>query len=146
MLQTNVLLQKIRREITVITCDRVIVLAFCTSSDDILSMYQVLINPLLYFQRNAPDKLNIAKYRKGSNSVNTGELVVVLAFCDSSHGLLSVYQSPFYYLNLCRDMLLISLQLQKLGREITPLILVIKLWFLHSAYPLMALNQCIRFI
>ena len=55
MLQTNLLLQKIEKEITVITCDRVMVLALCTSSDDILSMYQVLFNALLYFERCAPD-------------------------------------------------------------------------------------------
>ena len=68
------------------------VLALCTCSVDILSMYQVLCNSLLYFQRYAPDKLNIAKIRKGSNSVNTGNRVLVLAFCDFHHGLLSVYQ------------------------------------------------------
>ena len=61
MLQTNLLLQKFGREITLITCNRVMVLALCTSSDDILSMYQVLFSSLLYFQRYAPDKLNIEK-------------------------------------------------------------------------------------
>ena len=58
------------------------VLAFYTSSDDILLMYQVLFNSLLYFQRYAPDKLNIAKIRKGSISLNTDDTVMVLAFCD----------------------------------------------------------------
>ena len=58
MLQT--IIAKIR-EITVITCDRVMVLALYTSSDDILSMNYVLFNSLLYFQRYAPEKLNIAK-------------------------------------------------------------------------------------
>ena len=63
MLQRNLSLQKLGRELTVVTCDRVMVLALCTSSDDILSMYQVLFHSLLYFQRYAPDKLNIAKGR-----------------------------------------------------------------------------------
>ena len=67
------------------------VLAFCTSSHDILSMYQVLFNSFLYFQRYAPDKLYIAKTMKVSNSVNTSDRVMVLAFCDSTHGPLSVY-------------------------------------------------------
>ena len=71
------------------------VLALCTSSDDILSMYQVLFNSLLYLQRYAPDKLNTAKIKKGSNSVNTGDRVMVLAFCDSTYGPLSVYQVSF---------------------------------------------------
>ena len=53
------------------------VLALCISSDDILSMYQVLFNSLQYSQRYALDKLNIAKIRKGSNSVNTGDRVMV---------------------------------------------------------------------
>ena len=71
------------------------VLALCTSSDDILSMYQVLFNSLLYFQRYAPDKLNTAEIRKGSNSVYTGDMVMVLAFCDSTYSPLSVYQVSF---------------------------------------------------
>ena len=61
----------------VITCDRVMVLALCTSSDDLLSMYQVLFNSLLhvnvYFQKYASNKLFIAKIKKGSNSINTGD-------------------------------------------------------------------------
>ena len=39
------------------------------------------------------DKLFIAKIKKkGSNSVNIGDRVMVLAFCNSPHGPLSVYQ------------------------------------------------------
>ena len=72
--------------------------ALCTSSDGHLSMYRISFNSLLYFQRYAPDKLFIAKNKKGSNSVNTGERVVVLAFCNSLHGPLSVYQVSFIYL------------------------------------------------
>ena len=71
------------------------VLAPCTSSDDILSMYQFLFNSLLYFRKYAPNKLNIAKIKKGSNSVNAGDRVMVLAFCDSPPGPLSVYQVSF---------------------------------------------------
>ena len=33
MLRTSLILQKLEREITIIICDRVTVLAFCTSSD-----------------------------------------------------------------------------------------------------------------
>ena len=72
------------------------VLALCTSSDDILSMYQVLFNSLIYFQRYVPDKLNTAKIRKGSSSENTGDRVMVLAFCDSPHDPLSMHQVSFY--------------------------------------------------
>ena len=75
----KLIIAKLGREITVIPCVRVMVLALCTSSDDILSMHKVLYNSLLYFQRYALDKLNIAKIRKGSNSVNTGDRVLVLA-------------------------------------------------------------------
>ena len=56
--------------------------ALCTSCDGHLSMYQVSFNFLLYFQRYAPDKLFIAKIQKGRNSVNTGDRVMVLAFCN----------------------------------------------------------------
>ena len=42
-------------------------------------MYQVSFNSLLYFQRYALDKLFIAKIKKESNSVNTGDRVMVRA-------------------------------------------------------------------
>ena len=49
--------------------------ALCTSFDGHLSIYQVSFNSLLYFQRYAPDKLFIAKIKKGSNSVTTCDFV-----------------------------------------------------------------------
>ena len=68
MLQTSLLLQKIRKgNNSIITCDRVMVLALCTSSVGHLSMYQVSFNYLPYFQRYAPDKLFTAKIKKGSH-------------------------------------------------------------------------------
>ena len=98
MLWTRLLLQKLGREITVITCDRVMVPALCTSSDGRLSMYQVSFNSLLHFQRYAPDKLFIAKFKKRSNFVNTGDRVMVPAFCNSPHGPLPVYKVSLNYL------------------------------------------------
>ena len=96
------------------------VLSLCTSSDDILSMYQVLFNSLLYFQRYALDKLNIAKIRKGSNYVNTGDRVIIVAFYDSPHGPLSVYQVSFnflvYFYSYAPDKLFIA----NICKEVTP--------------------------
>ena len=89
------------------------VLAPCTSSDGHLSMYQVSFNSLLYFQRYAPDKLFIAKIKKGSNSINTGDRVMVLAFCNSPHGPLSGIKFHLFIFNTFRDMLRTSLLLQK---------------------------------
>ena len=84
MLRTSLLLQKLEREITVITCDKVTILALCFSSDDRLSLCQVSINSLLYFQRYLPDKLFNAKIKKkGSNFINTVDRVMVLLFCNS---------------------------------------------------------------
>ena len=77
-------------------------------------MYQVSFNSLLHFQRDALDKLFIAKIKKGSNSVNTSDSVMVLAFCNSLHGPLSVYQ--VFIFSTFRDMLRTSLLLE---REIT---------------------------
>ena len=87
-----------KRNNSVITCHRVTVLALCTSSDGRLSMYKVSFNSLPYFQRYAPDKLFTAKIKKERNSVNTGDRVMVLAFCNSPHGPLSVYQVSLNYL------------------------------------------------
>ena len=64
ILRATLSLQKLEREITVIICDRVMVLALYTCFDDLLSMYQVLFNSLLYFQSYASDNLNAAK-KKG---------------------------------------------------------------------------------
>ena len=44
-------------------------------------MYQVSFNSLPYFQRYALDKLFTAKIKMESNSVNTGDRAMVLAFC-----------------------------------------------------------------
>ena len=54
--------------------------SLCTSSDGLLSMYQVSFNSFQYFQSYAPYNLFIAKIKKESNSVNTGDRVMVLAF------------------------------------------------------------------
>ena len=95
------------------------VLALCTSSDDFLSMYQVLFNSLLCFQRHAPDKLDIAKIMKGSNSVNTGDRLRSLHYAISLMTLCTKFH--FITFSTVRDMHRKSLSLQKLEREITPL-------------------------
>ena len=116
------------------TDDRVIVLAFCTSPYSPLSLYQVSFIYFQYSLRYAPDKLTFAKIRKEGNSVITCDRVTILALCTSSDGHISMYHLiPF---NTFRDMLLTSFSLQKLRREVTPSILVIGLWFLHSEFPL----------
>ena len=75
------------------------ILAFCTTSDGPLSVYQVSLNSLVYFLRHAPDKLFIAKMKKGSNSVNTVDRVMVFAMCNFPYGPLSVHQVSFNSLN-----------------------------------------------
>ena len=93
--------------------------ALCTSSDDNLLMYQVSFNSLLYFQRYVLDKLFIAKIKKGSNSVNTGDRVW---FLHSAISFMALYQCIKFHLlifNTFRDVLWTSLLLQILEREIT---------------------------
>ena len=82
------------------------VLAFCNSLHGPLSVYQVSLNHLQYFfLRYATDKLFLAKIKKGSNSVYTGDRVMVLAFCNSPRGPLSEYQVSLnylqYFLEIC---------------------------------------------
>ena len=94
------------------------VLAFCNSPYGPLSVYQVLFNSLVHFQRYAPEKLFIAKIEKGSNSVNTADRVMILAFCISSDGPPSMYEVSFNSLEFFQryDKFL----LQKLKGEVTP--------------------------
>ena len=96
------------------------ILAFCTFADGPLSMHQVSFNSLAYFQRYAPNKLFIAKMKKGSNPVNTVDMVMVLALCYSD-GPLSMYQVSFnslaYFQRYAPDKLFIAKM--KKG-EVTP--------------------------
>ena len=62
------------------TVDRIMILAFCPSSDGHLSMY-LSFNSLVFIHRYAPDKLFIVKNIKVSNSVNTVDRVTILALC-----------------------------------------------------------------
>ena len=98
MFRTNLLLQKLEREMTMQLLVIVTVLALCTFSDNRLSMYQISYNSLQYLRRYAPDKLSIAKIKNGSNSVNAGDRVMILAFCNFPQGPLSVYQASLNYL------------------------------------------------
>ena len=87
--------------------------ALRTSSDGHLSF-----NALLYFQRYAPDKLYIAK-NKGSNSVNTGDMLWLL---HSVIPFMVLYQCVNFHLfifNTFREILRTSLLLQTLERETT---------------------------
>ena len=93
------------------------VLALYILSDDHLSMYQALFNPLQYFQRYAMNELNAAKIRKVSNFVNTGDRVIVFAFCNFTHSPLSVYQVSFNYLQYFSDMLQTSLLFKKIEKN-----------------------------
>ena len=127
------------------TGDMAMVLAFCNFPYSTLSVYQVSFNYLLYFQRYALDKFFISKTKKGSNSENTSDRVVVLALCNSPYNFLSVYQVSFnplvYFQRYAPDNIFIA----KNKRQVTLLILVTGLWLLHCAFLLMILYQCIKF-
>ena len=77
-----------------------------------MAFYQVLFYSLVYFQRYASDKLFITKIKKGSNSVKTVNRVIIVAFCTSSDGLLSIYQVSFnslvYFQRYAPDRLFIA--------------------------------------
>ena len=64
----------------------------------LMAVYQcikLIIKSFLYFQRYAPEELFTAKIKKGSNSLNTCDKVMVLAFCNSPHGPLSIIFNTF---------------------------------------------------
>ena len=98
------LLQKLEREITLKLIDRVTVLAIALP---LMAIYQCIKFQLIPFYtfRDMPRTSFLLQKIKGSNSVNTGDRVMVLAFCNSPHGPLSVYQVSLNYLQYI-DMLL----------------------------------------
>ena len=111
MLQINFLLQKIKREVTL----KILLTGLwflCIAADSLLSMYQVSFTSLVYFQRYTPDKFFIAKNKKGSNSVNIVDRVMILAICVFSDGPLSMCQVSFnsltYYERYAPDKLFIE--------------------------------------
>ena len=76
-------------------------LQFLYSALPLMAIYQCIkfhLIPFNTFIGYASDKLFIAKIKKESNSINTGDRVMVLAFCNSLHSPLSLYQVSFVYL------------------------------------------------
>ena len=55
----------------------------------------------------------LQKIKKGSNSINTGDRVMVFAFCNSPHGPQSVLQVSLNYFQSFRDMLWTSFYCKK---------------------------------
>ena len=80
MLRTSLLLQKLKRKITLKLL--VLELRFLHSALSRMAVYQCIKFHLITFYT--------AKIKKGSNSVNTGDRVMVLAFCNSPDGPLSI--------------------------------------------------------
>ena len=85
-------------------------------------MYQVSFKSLIHFQPYALDKLFIAKIKKGSKSINTGDRVMVLAFCNSLHSPLSLYQVSFIYLKYFLRYALDKLTTAKIRKGYNPVI------------------------
>ena len=114
MLRTSFLLQQNKTENNCVnTVDSAMVLAFCTSCDGPLSMYEVSFTSLVFVQRYAPDKLFIAKIKKISNSMNTVDRVKILTFYTSADDFPSMYQVSFYSLYTFRDILQTNFLLKK---------------------------------
>ena len=100
MLRTSLLLQKLEREITLSL--PVIELRFLHSAFSLMAVYQCIKFHLIpsYTSRDMlRTSVLLQNIEKGSNSVNTGDRVMVLAFCNSPHGPLSVYQVSLNYLH-----------------------------------------------
>ena len=73
------------------TVNGVMVLNFCTSSDDALYLYQVSRKYLQEFQSYREDAICILKFSKGHNSVNNVGGVMVLVLSTLSDGVLYLY-------------------------------------------------------
>ena len=99
MLRTNLLFQKLEREITLKLL--VIELQFLHSALPLMAVYQCIKFHLISFY-TFRDMLRtsflLQKIKKGSNSLNTGDRVMVFVFCNSPHSPLSVYLVSLNYL------------------------------------------------
>ena len=99
MLWTSLLLQKLEREITLKLL--VIELRFLHSALSLMAVCQCIKFYLISFY-TFRDMLQtsflLQKLRRGVTPVNTGDRVMVLTFCNSPHGPLSVYQVSLNYL------------------------------------------------
>ena len=92
----KLIIAKIRKgNNSVITCDG---LWFLCSALSLMGLYQCIkfyLIPFYTFRDMLRTSFLLQKFKKGSNSVNTGDRVAVLAFCTSSDGPLSIYQVLF---------------------------------------------------
>ena len=90
------------------------IIAFCTFSDGPLSMYQVSFNliPLYTFRDILRTNFSLQTMKKGSNSVNNNDRIMILALCTSADGPLSMYQFSFnslvYFQRYAQDKLYIA--------------------------------------
>ena len=83
MRRTDFILDIIRKSYIIVNIrkGKVTVHALCTSSDDLLSMYQVYLSLSI-----------LSEICSGSNSINTGNKFIDFVFCIFSHDPISVYQ------------------------------------------------------
>ena len=96
---------------SVITCDRITVLALCSSSDGRLSMYQSFIKfPSILSEICSGQAFYCKKIKKGSNSVTTDDRVMVLPLCNLPHAPLSVYQVSLNYTSMLLEIHVCSRQ------------------------------------
>ena len=102
------------------TGDMVIVLAFCHFPHGPLVVNQVSFHSLVYFQTYSPDKLFIAKIKKGSKSVNTVDRVMHLSSCTFFDNPLSMYQVSINSHENFERCAADKLFMAKLKREVTP--------------------------
>ena len=68
------------------------VLVLCTSSDNVLYLYQVVSKFLKGFKSYCAETVTIVKFAKGHNSVKNVGGVMVLVLCMSSDDALYLYQ------------------------------------------------------
>ena len=88
----KLIIAKIRRELLVII---MIKLWFLHTALLLMTFYQCIkfyLIPFYTFRYMLRERLNIAEIKKGRNSVNTGDRIMIFAFCNFPHGPLSVYQ------------------------------------------------------
>ena len=76
----------------------VMVLVYCTSSDNALYLYQILWKYLKGFGSYCADTISIVKFAKGHNSIKNVGGVMVLVLCMSCNDALYLYRGSWKYL------------------------------------------------
>ena len=108
-------------------------LVLCTSSDNALYLYQVLLKYLKGFQMYCEDTISIVKFAKGHNSIKNVGGLMVLVLCLSFHNALYRFPSLWKYIKGFQRYWVYTISIVKFSKGNNSVKMKVELRFIFSA-------------